>query len=157
MNFSPLPLTLLLAATATTTALSAAAAEPSDPASREQEKLALYRAHAQPPVDRFRYLGRRLDGWEALGDAALAIWTRPNEAYLLELDGSCSDLEFAQGVGLTWQGDTVYARFDKVIPRVKGNPHVIPCRILEIRPLDEKALKDAEREASGQGKTAKQP
>jgi hypothetical protein len=28
-----------------------------------------------------------LNGWTELGDSALAVWTRPSEAYLLELRG----------------------------------------------------------------------
>src|SRR5689334_25246928 len=82
----------------------------------DNDKLALYRAHAMAPVGSFRYLNR-IDGWTPLGDSALAIWTRPNEAYLLEVDGPCTDLDFAQAIGLTSQMGIVYSRFDKVIPR----------------------------------------
>ncbi|WP_460734695.1 DUF6491 family protein [Lysobacter tyrosinilyticus] len=119
----------------------------------ETEKLALYRAHAQPPVQSLRYLSR-IDGWTPLGDRALAIWTRPNEAYLLEVDG-CPDLDFAQAIGLTHNFGTVYSRFDKVIPRVgAGVPQPIPCYIREIRPLDVKAIKSAEKDMRKQREAA---
>lgn len=123
-------------------------------ATTDAEKLALYRAHAQAPVDRFRYLGR-IDGWTPLGDSALAIWTRPGEAYLLEVDGPCNDLEFAHAIGVTSSTGSVHARFDKVIPRSgrSGIPP-IPCPIREIRPLDVKALKAAERDIRRQREAA---
>lgn len=112
----------------------------------DNEKLALYRAHAAAPVNSFRYLNR-IDGWTPLGDTALAIWTRPNEAYLLEINGPCPDLDFAQAIGLTSQMGIVYSRFDKVIPRTGiGGPEPIPCHIREIRPLDVKAIKSAEKD-----------
>jgi hypothetical protein len=121
----------------------------------ETDKLALYRAHAQPPVKSFHYFSR-IDGWTPLGDTALAIWTRPNEAYLLEIDGPCPDLDFAQAIGLSNQFGTVYARFDKVIPHLgAGLPQPIPCFIREIRPLDVKAIKSAEKDIRRQREEAK--
>ena len=112
----------------------------------DPEKLALYRAHAAAPVQSFRYLSR-VDGWTALGDSALAIWTRPSEAYLLEIDGPCPELDFAHAIGLTSQSGTVHARFDRVIPRTSaGGPQPMPCNIRQIRRLDVKALKSAEKD-----------
>ncbi|MDQ1093835.1 hypothetical protein QE400_003248 [Xanthomonas sacchari] len=52
----------------------------------DDERLALYRAHAGAPVRDFQYFNQ-LNGWTALGDSALAVWTRPNQAYLLEFAG----------------------------------------------------------------------
>ena len=119
----------------------------------DNDKLALYRAHAMAPVGSFRYLNR-IDGWTPLGDTALAIWTRPNEAYLLEVDGPCNDLDFAQAIGLTSQMGIVYSRFDKVIPRA-GGTRPIPCQIREIRPLDVKAIKSAEQDIRRQREEAR--
>lgn len=110
------------------------------------ERLALYRAHAAAPVKSFRFLSR-IDGWTPLGNAAVAIWTRPNEAYLLEIDGPCPDLDFAQAINLTSQFGIVHSRFDKVIPLVSaGGSEPVPCHIRQIRPLDVKALKSAEKD-----------
>ena len=120
----------------------------------DNERLALYRAHAAAPVQSFRYLSR-IDGWTPLGDEAVAIWTRPNEAYLLEVDGPCPDLGFAQAIGLTSQFGIVYSRFDKVIPRTgTGGPEPVPCHIRQIRPLDVKALKSAEKDIRRQHEEA---
>jgi hypothetical protein len=121
----------------------------------DNDKLALYRAHALAPVESFHYFNR-IDGWTPLGDTAVAIWTRPNEAYLLEMDGSCPDLDFAEAIGVTNQMGTVYSRFDKVIPRtgLGREPHPLPCRIQQIRPLDVKAIKSAEKDIRREGAKA---
>jgi hypothetical protein len=120
----------------------------------DTDKLALYRAHAMAPVGSFRYLAH-IDGWTPLGDAALAIWTRPNEAYLLEIDGPCPDLDFANSISLTSQMGTVHSRFDKVIPRTGlGGTPPIPCQIRQIRPLDVKAIKSAEKDIRHQREEA---
>lgn len=110
----------------------------------DDERLALYRANAMAPVESFHYFGS-LSGWTPLGDEAVAIWTRPNVAYLLEVDRPCPDLDFAQAIGLSQMSGTVHARFDKVIPRTgAGRPEPMPCRIRQILPLDVKAIKAAE-------------
>ena len=120
----------------------------------DNEKLALYRSHALPPVESFRYLSR-IDGWTPLGDSALAVWTRPNEAYLLEVDSPCPDLDFALAIGLTSQFGTVHSRFDKVIPRTGvAGPQPMPCHIRQIRPLDVKAIKSAEKDIRRQREEA---
>ena len=106
------------------------------------QKLALYRAHAGAPVPAFRYLGR-MDRWEALGDSALAVWTRPNEAWLLDLGGPCPGLDYAFAIGLTSNTGQVSARFDDVL--VPDRAPNVPCRIQTIRPLDAGALKAAEK------------
>ncbi|MCW4453985.1 DUF6491 family protein [Flavobacterium sp. MXW15] len=109
------------------------------------DKLALYRAHAGEPVRDFRYFGQ-LNGWTELGDSALAVWTRPAEAWLLELGGPCMDLAYAPTIGVTNHMGTVSARFDSVIVSGGSMGMRVPCRIQSIRPLDVKALKASERE-----------
>ena len=68
------------------------------------ERLQLYRSHAGAPVNSFKYFGS-LNGWTELGDSALAVWTRPNEAWLLNLGGPCMDLSYAPAITVT--DDTV--------------------------------------------------
>lgn len=126
---------------ATALGLSACA---SDGGVRDAEKLALYRAHAGEPVGSFNFFGQ-LNGWAPLGDSALAVWTKPREAYLLELFGPCQDLDFTQAIGLTSQGNRVYARFDKVLVRSTGAIN-IPCNIQTIRPLDVAAIRASEKQ-----------
>ena len=110
------------------------------------ERLQLYRAHAGAPVKDFQYFGS-LNGWTELGDSALAVWTKPNEAWLLNLSGPCMDLSYAPTISVTNMMGKVSAKFDRVI--VHGGMSTVapmPCRIDSIRPLDVKALRASEKE-----------
>jgi Family of unknown function (DUF6491) len=120
----------------------------SDVGLRDAQKLAIYRAHAGAPVSSFQYFGS-INGWTPLGDSAIAVWTRPNQAYLLDLYGPCSDIEYTPVIGVTSQMGRVNARFDKVIAHNRSSIQ-IPCNIREIRPLDVKAIKAAEKIARDQ-------
>ena len=120
----------------------------STPSMSDEQELGLYRAHAGAPVPSFHYLGR-FDSWTDIGDRALAIWTRPREAWLLELSGPCIGLDFTPAIALTSNTGMVSARFDKVLLRNSGVTD-FPCTIQTIRPLDTKALKQAERAARNQ-------
>jgi len=122
--------------------VASAASCASHPAQDDSAKLALYRSHAGEPVRSFHFFGR-LDSWTPLGDRAVAVWTRPREAWLLDLDGPCNGLEYTVAIGLTSSAGTVSARFDKVLVR-DGSPMSLPCIIQTIRPLDVAALKAAE-------------
>jgi len=109
------------------------------------DRLELYRAHAGPPQKDMQFFGT-LNGWTELGDSALAVWTRPSEAYLLELAGPCTDLSSAPAIGLTSRMGRVSAPFDKVLVRdPTGGPRV-PCFIKTIRKLDVKSLRAEEKE-----------
>ncbi len=114
----------------------------------DADKLATYRTHAGAPVGSFHYFGR-IDGWTPLGDRALAVWTKPKEAWLLELAGRCPDIEYTPVIGVTSQFNRVSAKFDKVIARSPGSIEM-PCIISEIRPLDVKAIRQAEKLARDQ-------
>lgn len=116
-----------------------------DRAARDAETRARYVAHAGAPVDKFRIFGR-LSRWTALDDQSLVVWTRPSEAWLLDLSGPCPDLEFAYAIGLTDTLGSVSARFDKVLVSSRS-PIKLPCHIAQIRPVDTKALKADTREA----------
>ena len=109
--------------------------------SHEDQQLALYRAHAGAPVRSFSYLGR-FDRWEALGDTAVAVWTRPREGWLLDLGAPCLNLEYAIAIGVTSHTGQVSARIDDVLVDQPGQN--VPCRIEEIRPLDAEAIRAAE-------------
>ena len=121
-------------------ALFAASACASSPP-HEDQQLALYRAHAGAPVRSFSYLGR-FDRWEALGDTAVAVWTRPREGWLLELGTPCLNLDYAIAIGVTSHTGQVSARVDDVLVDQPGQN--VPCRIEEIRPLDAEAIRQAE-------------
>ncbi|WP_312369866.1 DUF6491 family protein [Stenotrophomonas sp.] len=109
------------------------------------ERLQLYRSHAGAPVNSFKYFGS-LNGWTELGDSALAVWTRPNEAWLLNLGGPCMDLSYAPAITVTNMMGQVSVRFDRVIVHGSGPMAHVPCRIDSIQPLDVKALRASEKE-----------
>ncbi|MBJ7574351.1 DUF6491 family protein [Luteimonas sp. MC1828] len=110
------------------------------------EKLAIYRAAAGSPVNSFPFHGS-ITGWTPLGDGAIALWTGPRRAWLLDLDGPCPDIDYTPVIAVTSsQAGRVSARFDKVLASGQGSMQ-IPCRISEIRPLDTSKVKAAEKAA----------
>ena len=136
----PLKILTLLAAV---TSLGACA---TGPRQTDAERLDMYRSHAGEPVKHFQYFGT-LNGWTPLGDTALSVWTKPSQAYLLELTGACPDLDYAPSISVTQHMGRVSARFDDVIPLGGGTGTLrMPCRIETIRPLDVKALRASEKE-----------
>ena len=79
----------------------------------------LFVAEEEPAVEALGLKGEQpgsdAEEREQRGDEALAVWTRPNEAWLLDLSGPCPDLEFTHAIGLTDNLGMVHARFDKVL------------------------------------------
>lgn len=108
-------------------------------AEKRAERTAWFREAAGEPVSNFRFW--RLDRWEAVNRSQVAVWARPDEGYLLDLDEPCPGLEFADFIGLTSQSNRVQSRFDSVLFEDQK------CRIREIRPIDSKRLKEVRRQA----------
>ena len=120
---------------ATTLAAMLAACASAPYAQRPSERQAAYAAAAGAPVRNFRFFS--LYSWEPLSDSQLAVYTRPNEAWLLDLGGDCQDLAFVNSIGLTSNLNQVMVGFDRVLTG-RGN---FPCTISQIRPVDVKSLK----------------
>ena len=114
----------------------------STPDGREADRLALYRAHAGAAVDSFPYF-RPMTEWASLGRNALAVWTSPSKAWLLDVT-DCPDLEWAHAIRLSDSMSRVSARFDYVTPLGTATG-AVPCRIEQIRPLDVQGIREAER------------
>ena len=110
---------------------------------RDATKLALYRAHAVERVGHIPFSGS-VDRWTGLGDTALAVWTSPSRAWLLELHARCPDLEHSYGIGFDSNDSQIDAGFDSVVPQSQGGI-AIPCRIDTIHRIDVEALRAAER------------
>lgn len=106
---------------------------------KDEDVLARYMDNAGEPIEHFSYLGR-FDGWRALGRDKLVVWTGINDAYLLTVQTPCSNLPFANAIGLTTTTGTVSRGFDSVKVG-KGEQ----CRINEIRPVDYKKVREIER------------
>ena len=124
----------LLAAVAVIASLSACTRVGKDYTARVEARQQAYAAAAGQPVNSFRYFS--LWSWEPLGDSELAVYTRSNEAWLLDLDGRCRNLEFTNHIALTSSASEVSAKFDRVIT----GPADAPCFIKQIRPVDIKKL-----------------
>jgi hypothetical protein len=116
---------------------------------RERAERDRYLQYAGPPIDHFTYLGR-FTGWEPIGRHELVVWTGINDAYLIRVAPPCDDLQFANHVGLTSTGGTVYSRFDSV--KVRG----WKCPIQEIRPIDYKRLRQDLRQEREEQKSRQQ-
>ncbi len=112
---------------------------------RDAERLSLYRAHAGEAVDGIQYTGH-YNGWTPLGDGVFALWTRPSQAWLVELYSPCNEIDYADTIGFRDTNGRLSARFDHVYVSSHG---LIPisCTIKEIRPLDVKAIRVAEKDA----------
>src|SRR3546814_13711941 len=93
----------------------------------DADKLATYRAHAGAPVSSFRYFGS-INGSTSLGDSAIAVWTRPSEAWLLELTVPCPAIAYAPMLRVPSQSNRVRETFDTVHAQGRGAPMRFPCR-----------------------------
>lgn len=105
-------------------------------AQRLNERQAAYEAAAGAPVSNFMFSS--LYQWQPLSETSLVVYTRPTEAWLLNLAG-CHDLLYVNNIGLTSNLGQVSARFDKVLT---GRSDV-PCTISQIRPVDVEAVRAA--------------
>jgi hypothetical protein len=122
-------------------ALAACASAPAERPARELPARARYMPYVGPPVDTFTWMAR-FDGWEALSDSELIIFTGADTAYYLKVWAPCGTqgLPFAHVVGLTTSvGGTVISRLDSV--RTQG----MNCPIAEIRKLDYRRMREEAR------------
>lgn len=132
-------------------ALAAAACSSVPYAQRQADQLAEYTAAAGAPVSSFRFLS--LYSWTPLSDTELVVYTSPNQAWLLDIDGGCPSLPYTQAVGVTSYMHQVTAKVDKVLT----GHHDMPCMITRIRPVDVrqlKAVQKARREIHEQPRSA---
>ncbi|HWS77198.1 MAG TPA: DUF6491 family protein [Thermomonas sp.] len=105
----------------------------------EVDRLAVYKAHSGEPVKQIRYY--RAMGWDRIDDQHVVLDMRPNETWLLTVSGPCLDWGSASPVlQLSSSGPYVMAKLDRIL--TAGSP--VSCRIEEIRPVDIKAVREAE-------------
>ena len=126
--------TVLMATACATTTLS------------QNERVALYRAHAGEPVPSIRKWNNMR--WRVLSEDALVVWTRTNEVHLFEFRNRCTGLRTARTITISNFGGLVSARLDSVTitaPTSAANS-MIGCRISTIRPLDMQAINDTKRD-----------
>jgi hypothetical protein len=117
----------------------------SSPQMTREERVEWYRANAGEPVRSFFYSGH-LRGWTALDDRSIALWTRSNEAFLIEFFPRCPDLAFASTITISNQIGRVNAGFDSVtVRRASGGIGGVRCRIETIRPINTQVVKEPKR------------
>lgn len=109
-------------------------------ADQERQRRADYEAAAGPAQTSFRFFNG-LWSWEPLGRDLVVIYTRPQQAWLLDVPG-CTNLQFTNAIGLTSNLNQVSVGFDKVLT---GRSY-IPCTITRIRPVDVKRVKASEQQ-----------
>ena len=126
---------LILLATASLL-LSACATDPSQP-SRADTRRSQYESVAGEPVDKIRAVN--IYGWTDIDREQLVLWTRPKEAWLLDLYAPCVGLEFTAKIGISNFGNSIYAGSDAIVAWHDR------CRIKTIRPIDYTALRAEQR------------
>lgn len=136
-----------LAAALALTLLLAAPGAGAQTLARQEAALARFQQHAGEPVSRIPSF--TLSDWRPLGKTHLAIFRGPVTAWLVKVQDGCWGLDWARSIGLTSTGGTVSARFDRVVFRDGIGPSARreTCRIEEIRPVDYRKVREAEKAA----------
>lgn len=98
---------------------------------QEQARVAAIHAAAGKPVGAFNFTARNIWSWEPLSEQELIVYTRPNQAWLLNV-GLCPELPYTPTIALTSHVGQVSTMRDSVVVRGGG----FPCTIQEIRPVD---------------------
>ncbi|MHB8448197.1 MAG: DUF6491 family protein [Rudaea sp.] len=118
--------------------LCAAVPARADTAAYMAQQLARYQKYAQAPVARFPMVS--LWQWQVVGKEQVVVWPTINTAYLITVYKPCINLDWARGIGITQSTSMhVDAKFDSIVFDHQN------CRIKEIRPIDYKALRAAEK------------
>lgn len=133
--------TVLSAVMVSSVLLAACASAPAS--DKTAHRAAAYAEAAGAPVRSFRNF--QLYSWEPVSSTQLALYTRPNEAWLIDTTGPCPDIMYATSITITSNMSNVQTMFDKIIPSsATGMP--MPCTIGQIRPIDLAKLKAVEHE-----------
>ena len=120
----------------------------------EAADLARYQQYAGPPLDSIPYF--RIDGFQYLADGRIALWTGVNRMYLFALETPCIGLDTTRALRLDTATHTINARFDYI--GFRNGFQSQRCRILQIRPVDELAMKrDARKAKAAPAARAPQP
>ena len=114
----------------------------------DADKLARYEAFAGPPVASIHYSSAGSRGFDVIDDQHVVLDLRPSEAYILRLNGPCLGYERGSPtLGISSQFGRISAGFDRVT--VASQPGM-SCIIDEIRPVDLRAMRAAEKASAAQ-------
>ncbi len=81
-----------------------------------------------------------LYSWTPLSDQQVAVYSRPDQTWLLDFGGGCQGISFVNSIGLTSSINQSTVGFDKVLTG-RNN---FPRPSTRIRPIDMKGLKAME-------------
>lgn len=104
------------------------------------DRQAAYTAAAGAPVKHFDFFVP-MWSWEPLGSDQVVVYTKPKEAWLLDVPG-CTELPYANTIGVTSNLHQVSINFDKVVT----GRNELACTIKQIRPVDVARLKAVQQE-----------
>ena len=93
----------------------------------------------------------RFYDFEPLGTDTLLLYESLNRAYLVKIEDFCPDMPTAFKLGVDNSSSSLNVRLDSIV--VRGNR----CRIIEIRPVDVKAMKAAQKAKREAAKAAVKP
>ena len=113
----------------------------STPREASADKLARYQSFAGEPVRSIPYRVSGSRGFDIIDDHHLLLEMRPTEAYLLSLNGPCLRDSGAPALNISSQVGRVSAGFDRVSSLSQPG---MTCIVREIRPIDMKALREAQ-------------
>ena len=81
-----------------------------------QEKNEAYQAYIEsaqlPELDKISAF--RFNGWASLSDKHLIIYKTHNKPYLITLNRSCYDLDFATAIKVHTKGSSLHTKFDAI-------------------------------------------
>ena len=101
----------------------------------EKEELARFEHFAGAPMDEFAMV--ELFRSQVVGPENVVIWSTLRDAYLVRVQQPCRQLEWTHGLSVSQaQKWKVSRKFDSINVGT-------PCRILEIRPIDLAAMREA--------------
>jgi hypothetical protein len=100
--------------------------------SKGDRLLDKYEPYLGEPVDSFTAL--RHDSWQPISRTQLVLWTTINDAYLITVDNTCPELQFAETIGVTSTASSI-TTLDAVL--VRGTR----CLIRQIQPIDVRRMK----------------
>ena len=107
----------------------------------DAERIARYEQFAGEPIPQVKNF--QLWRHELLDDNRLMVWGKPGQTYLLTFREPCVDVEWARALGLSSTLGTVRADYDYVSARGQR------CYIRTIRPVNERAMREAKKKAKG--------
>ena len=105
-----------------------------DTRATEAENLARFEQFASAPVDNFTMW--KMYQFQLLGPDTVAVWSGVNDVYMLKVEQPCINLENAKAIVVT---SKMQHQVNKKLDFVNFGSQ--RCQILEIHPIDYKAMK----------------